>query len=92
MKRSDFKLNLTDFIDELKLELRYRRSVYQNKIEAGTMQKYTANKRILIIIQLQELLELADSKQLSYNELIDIIQTVPTNRPVFRQGKMQFPN
>ena len=92
MKRTDFKLTLNDFIAELKLEVRFRRTVYQKKIDEGKMQKYTANKRILIVILLQELLELAETKQLSYNELKDILETIPTNRPTFRQGKMQFPN
>lgn len=95
MNRKDIPLKTTDFIKELKRELTMRWAVYTKEVQQKRLSPYEANKRYLIILELRELMEAADSKGLSLQDLKDLIAhlqppATPKQRTLFTNTK--FPN
>ena len=90
-KRSDIKLQLEDFIKELDRELIMRRAVYAKQVQQKKLSEFRANKRYLIILELKELLELADRRKIKFKELRQIVEELQVkNAP--KQSSIQFPN
>ena len=90
-KRSDIKLELEDFIKELDRELIMRRAVYAKQVQEKKLSEFRANKRYLIILEIKELLELADRRKIKFKELKQLVEELEVkNAP--KQSSIQFPN
>ncbi len=87
-KRSDFNLKLEDYIKELDRELTMRRAVYAQKVKQRKLTEYTANKRYLILLEIKELLELADKRVKGFSDLRKLVDDYEIKK---QQSEFQFP-
>lgn len=95
MNRRDIALKTSDFIKELKRELIMRWAVYAKQVQQKKLSKYEANKRYLIMLELQELMEAAAERGLTMAQLKDLVNNTqikarPQQGHLF--GSTKFPN
>ena len=95
MNRRDISLKTIDFIKELKRELNMRWGVYAKQVLQKKLSKYEANKRYLIMLELQELMEAAEERGLTIAQLKDMVsnsQAKSRSQQGQLFGSTKFPN
>jgi predicted patatin/cPLA2 family phospholipase len=91
MKRSDITITIKDHLKELRRELTMRWAVFTKEVKAKRLTEYEANKRYLIIQQHKELVEEMEKKEISWNDLMQMVESLPPKRRV-TQSRMKFPS
>ena len=90
-KRSDIKLKTEDFIKELERELIMRKAVYTKQVKEKKLSEYQANKRYLIMLELKELMQLAEKRKIQFKELKKWVEDWESQTTA-KQSAIQFPN
>jgi len=74
MKRSKIKLTHFDVLDEVHAEIRRRLNVYGRALENEDMSQFAANKKMLVMIEIKEFLELVEKSGMGFFELKEILK------------------
>lgn len=89
MKRSDVKMDVLKALKEVKREIGVRSSVYPKWIRDKKLQQITAATRLVALIEIKELLQKMEQKELSFDELKALIDSIQV-KPKAQQSKMKF--
>ncbi len=92
MKRSEIKISVQDRVKEFAREVKMRERVYAGQIEKKKLSRYQANKRILIMQESKELVELLELRGLSWEDMINILKIASKPKVKVKQSSFQFPS
>ena len=90
IKSTDIKLQTTDRIAEFKRELAMRVKVYGEKVATGTMTKYDANRRWLVVADAVKLYEKMQQKGITHHQLLNLLDDLPNREDQGRQQKLSL--
>lgn len=88
MSRAEIQLTNQDFWDELTEEIRLRTRQYPDRVQAGEMSTYEANRRWLVMIELKEFIDLLNAREMELSDLVEILKAAKTIMAV--QMKLSF--
>lgn len=91
MNRNQIKITNKDRADECRREISMRKHVYAKQVERGHLQPYQANKRILILVEYQELAEKLEARGLTWDDLHQLIDQAPGSRTAGGKQSELFP-
>jgi hypothetical protein len=91
MKRNQVKMTTTKVLQEVQRELGVRAGVYPKWIQQKKLAEITAAERYLAFLEVKEILELMQQKEISLDEIKALLDSIVL-KPKPQQGRMQFGN
>lgn len=89
LNRSDIQMDVKKALKEIKREIGVRANLYPGWIAAKKLAQHTAGVRFVALLEVKELLELIERKELSFDQVKSLLNSVHPGE-YGQQARMNF--